>query len=33
MMKFAKTHALGLVLGAVLYELYYRKSKPGGGGQ
>lgn len=31
-MKFAKGHALGLLLGAVLYELYYRKAKSSGGG-
>lgn len=32
-MKFVKEHAIGLVLGIVLYELYYRQTqakRPGG---
>ena len=34
-MKFVKEHFIGLVLGIVLYELYYRGTiaKPGGAGQ
>ena len=33
-MSFAKEHLIGIVLGVVLYELYYRStaSKPGGAG-
>lgn len=32
-MRFAKEHIFGLVLGIVLYELYYRsQSRPSGGG-
>lgn len=33
-MKFVKEHLIGLVLGVVLYEMYYRSQspKPGGGG-
>jgi hypothetical protein len=32
-MRFAKEHLFGLVLGIVIYELYFRsQAKPGGGG-
>jgi hypothetical protein len=32
-MRFAKEHLFGLILGIVLYEVYYRsQAKPGGGG-
>jgi hypothetical protein len=31
--KFVKEHLIGLVLGIVLYEMYYRsQARPGGGG-
>jgi hypothetical protein len=33
-MKFVKEHAIGILLGVVLYELYWRKARiTGGGGQ
>jgi hypothetical protein len=31
-MRFVKEHFIGLVLGIVLYELYYRQQKGGGAG-
>jgi len=30
-MRFVKEHLIGLILGIVLYELYYRSQKGGGG--
>jgi hypothetical protein len=33
-MKFVKNHLLGLIVGIVGYEIYYRQmGKPGGGGK
>lgn len=29
-MRFAKEHALGIVLGVVLYEAWYRQARKGG---
>lgn len=29
-MRFVKEHLMGIVLGVVLYELYYRQQKKGG---
>lgn len=31
-MKFAKAHAIGIVLGVIAYELYYRKMAGGSSG-
>lgn len=28
-MQFGKTHLVGIIIGAVLYELYYRKTQSG----
>jgi hypothetical protein len=32
-MRFVKEHLIGIVLGVVLYELYYRRQRITGGGQ
>jgi hypothetical protein len=31
-MRFVKEHVWGIIVGIVLYELYYRSQKPAGGG-
>ena len=31
-MNFAKEHLIGIIMGIVLYELYYRTMRAGGGG-